>query len=141
MRTLRQRAEDRERETGKTGWLLRQARKAEERQRVETHPWLSDFTLADGELLAADGLPVDLRDAVARVETVGELRRRVTATRLAATGVLALALKKRDDSRAVIVTIEGPRVALVREYPTKRLDRAALAQFVAEVNQVAQRHA
>lgn len=40
-----------------------------------------------------------------RVETIGELSSRVTATRLLAVGVFALALRKKKDSRAAFLTV------------------------------------
>lgn len=140
VRTLRQRAEDKERETGKAGWMLRQARKHQDRVRLEACPWLADFAL-DGDTLTVDGAPVDVRGATARVETRGELRRRVTATRVVATGVFALAAKKKVDGRVVLLTVEGPHVAIVREYQAAKLDQTALAQFVAAVNSLAARSA
>lgn len=51
----------------------------------------------------------------ASVESVGQLSRRITATRLVAVGVFALALQKKQDDRSVFLTIEGPGVAIVRE--------------------------
>lgn len=51
----------------------------------------------------------------ASVESVGQLSRRITATRLAAVGIFALALQKKQDDRSVFLTIEGPGVAIVRE--------------------------
>ena len=136
MKTLRQRAEDKERATGTTGWLLRQARKADERKLVEQQPWLADFAISDTALTAGDR-ELDLRGAAAAIETAGELRRRVTATRVAATGVFALLARKRIDDRMVYLTLEGPHVAEVRQYPAKQLDQIALRQFVADINRLA----
>lgn len=140
MRTLRQQLEDKALETGEAGWLLRQARRAEKRQRAITQPWQADFRL-DAEALVdvGDGRPMDLRGASARIDTAGEIRRRVTVTRAATMGVFALAARKKVDDEVVYLTIEGPHVAEVREYPAKNLDQAALRQFVADINSLAAR--
>lgn len=138
MRTWRQRAEDKEHATGKASWWLRQAGKGQEQVQLAACPWLAEFTLDGDTLTGPDGV-IDVRGATARVETRGELRRRVTATRVVATGVFALAAKKKVDDRVVLLTVEGPQTAIVREYPAANLDRAALAQFVADVNSLAAR--
>lgn len=141
LKTWRQKAEDKEQETGKTNWWLRQARTAEQRQRLTREPWLADLAVDGDVLRTANGEVVDLTGAVARVETTGELRRRVTVTRLAATGVFALAAKKKVDDRTVFLTVEGPHVADVHEYPAAKIDQVALRQFVATINSLARRQA
>lgn len=139
METWRQKLERKEQETGKTSWWLKQGRAAENRQRLTREPWLADLAIDGDTLRNVDGEAVDLTGAEARVETTGELRRRVTATRLATTGVFALAAKKKVDDRTVFLTIEGPNVAEVHEYPAAKLDQVALRQFVATINSLARR--
>lgn len=73
------------------------------------------------------------------VEDVGQLSSRVTLTRVAFTGVFALALRKRHDNRSVFLTIEGPAVAIVREIRVsvdRRVQRTA-REFAAAVNAMA----
>lgn len=72
----------------------------------------------------------------AMVEDSGQLSKRITATRVVATGVIALAWRKRVDDRSVFLTIEGPGVALVREVRLEK-DKDAPARaraFAAAVN-------
>ena len=76
----------------------------------------------------------------ASVDSVGQLSRRVTLTRVALVGVIALALRKREDDRSVFLTIEGPSAAIVREIPVgsdRRVQRTA-RQFAAAINSAAQ---
>jgi hypothetical protein len=56
---------------------------------------------------------------VARVEDSGTLNRRVTATRLVAFGVFALAAPKKQDDRELYLTIEGPTTAIIRTIQVK----------------------
>jgi hypothetical protein len=56
---------------------------------------------------------------VARVEDSGTLNRRVTATRLVAFGVFALAAPKKQDDRELYLTIEGPTTAILRTIQVK----------------------
>lgn len=72
-----------------------------------------------------------LIDVRARVETSGELQTRITATRLLATGALALAWRKKKDTRAVLLTIEGPDFAWLIE--VDQSDEAAARRFAAKV--------
>lgn len=71
--------------------------------------------------------------AIATVESAGDLRRRVTATRLVLTGVFALALKKKQDDRELFLTIEGADGAsfVVDVDPKKQLEAR---RFAAAVN-------
>jgi hypothetical protein len=52
------------------------------------------------------GQAVPIRDARASLEEYGQLRERVTATRLAALGVFALASKKKVDDRELMLIVE-----------------------------------
>lgn len=45
--------------------------------------------------------------ATARVETAGDIQKRVTATRLVAVGVFAFAFKKKKDARELYLSVEG----------------------------------
>lgn len=139
MRTIKQILEDREQRTGKTGWLLRRARAGEAVEVAEKQPWLADYTLDEQGLRTSDGQVLDVRGATARIETEGELRKRVTATRLVALGLFALAARKKVDSRTMYLTVDGPNVAEVREYQAAKLDHTALRQFVSGINSLAQR--
>ena len=66
----------------------------------------------------------------ATVETGEELHRRVTLTRVALTGVFALALKKRTGGTSFL-TVEGPGFAWVEEVGRK--DRGVALAFAAKV--------
>ena len=80
-----------------------------------------------------------LAGVTARVEDAGQLNRRITATRIVATGVFALAWRKRQDDRSVFLTVEGAGVAIVREIKVKSTPNApANARvFAAKVNAAA----
>lgn len=71
--------------------------------------------------------------AVARVESAADVRRRVTATRVLAVGVFALAAKKQVGH--VFLTVEGDGFEFVVEVPVK-LEAQARA-FAARVNSAA----
>jgi ribosomal protein L7/L12 len=60
-----------------------------------------------------------LAGLVARVEDSGTVNRRITATRLVATGVFALAWKKKQDDREIYLTIEGPTTGIFRQVSFK----------------------
>lgn len=51
--------------------------------------------------------------ASAAVESVGEIHRRITATRLILTGPFALAFRKATDHRELYLTVEGCGFAFV----------------------------
>lgn len=136
MRSLRERMEDKERETGKTPALLRLARANERSLAAKMAPWLSELSI-DGRTLRSKDGEHDLAGATARVETAGQIERRVTAARLVALGVFAFAAKKNRDDRDLFLTVEGPHVALVRQYAAKDVDEAALRQFAGDINQAA----
>lgn len=70
--------------------------------------------------------------ARASVETVGEVRRRVTATRVVAVGVFALALKKKKDDRELFLTVEGEGWSIVADVnPNSQM---AARQVAARIN-------
>ena len=73
------------------------------------------------------GLP-----ATARVETAGDIHRRVTATRMVAVGVFAFALKKKKDDRTLYLTVEGEGDAFVMELKPKLETKAR--EFAARVS-------
>lgn len=60
-----------------------------------------------------------LAGLTARVEDSGTLNRRITATRMVALGVFALAAPKKQDDREVYLTIEGPTTAIVKSIKVK----------------------
>lgn len=75
------------------------------------------------------GVTLPLAGSEARVEAMGD--KRVTATRLALTGVFALAMKK--DKRTVYLTVDGGEAGLLAvEIPPKWLDKAN--QFAHSLN-------
>lgn len=95
----------------------------------------SDLKLTPTHLLVGSAR-YSIGGVTARVEDSGQMSKRITATRVVATGVVALAWRKRVDDRSVFLTIEGPGVAVVREV---RLDKdknaPGLARtFAASVN-------
>ena len=67
----------------------------------------------------------------ATVETVSELRRRVTAPRLFALGVYALAMQKEDGGERIL-TVEGPDFAWTIEIDREKAAEAS--SFAAKVN-------
>lgn len=77
-----------------------------------------------------------LAGLTARVEDSGTLNRRITATRLVAFGVFALAAKKKQDDREVYLTIEGDNVAIVRTVQFKKVPAAGAQArtFAAQLN-------
>ena len=70
--------------------------------------------------------------ATARVETAGEVRRRITATRLVGTGVVGLFWRKKLDDRELYLTVEGEGEAFVMDVDPKK-GRGA-REFAAKVN-------
>jgi hypothetical protein len=80
-----------------------------------------------------------LGGARAEVESAGDLSKRITATRLLATGVVALAWRKRKDDRSVFLTVEGPGVSLIREVQVKDNENAQVQarSFAVRLNSAA----
>jgi predicted nucleic acid-binding Zn-ribbon protein len=76
-----------------------------------------------------------INDAHATVETSGEIEKRITATRILATGVFALALRKKKDNRELFLTVEGEGFAFVVEVDPKK--QAEARQFAAKINTAA----
>jgi hypothetical protein len=77
------------------------------------------------------GGPVE--GATARVETGADARRRITATRVLAVGVFALAARKQAGH--VFLSVEGPGFEFVVEVPVKR--EADARGFAARINNAA----
>jgi hypothetical protein len=72
----------------------------------------------DGQVSHKDGRgPV--AGCTARVESAGEIDRRLSATRVLATGGLGLFWKKKVDHRTVYLTIEGDGFSIVEEVGPK----------------------
>ena len=71
--------------------------------------------------------------ATARVESAADVRRRVTATRVLAVGVFALAAKKQTGH--VFLTVEGAGFEFVVEVPVKK--EAEARAFAARINSAA----
>lgn len=68
----------------------------------------------------------------ARVESIGEIDRRVSLTRVALTAGVGLLWKKKVDHRQLFLTIEGPGVAWVDELSVK--EQAAARKLAATIN-------
>ena len=77
--------------------------------------------------------------ARASVESVGELQRRVTATRMMLTGPFAWAFKKKRDERQVFLTITGPddSYIIVVDLPGDPKHQASARQYAARFNSLA----
>lgn len=73
----------------------------------------------DGQTVTAGNEGGPVRGATARVETSGDIQRRITATRLVLTGPFALAFRKKKDHRTLYLTIEGRGWSIVREVKPK----------------------
>jgi len=73
--------------------------------------------------------------AVARVEAAADIEKRITATRLLAVGVFALAWKKRSGS--IYLTVEGDGFEFVVEVSVKKESDAR--KFAAKVNSASKR--
>ena len=71
--------------------------------------------------------------ATAHVETAADARRRITATRVLAIGVFALAVKKQAGN--VYLTVEHPDYGFVVEIPVKKETKAR--EFAAKINNAA----
>lgn len=96
-----------------------------------------------GELVLADtwisyrGQTQPLTNVTATVESVGQLQRRITATRLATIGVFALAMQKKQDDRELYMTIVGPQFEWLIEYAP---DSGAGARKIAAIINTAARN-
>lgn len=117
----------------KTPWYrkssMREALGGPKQERV------GDLVLEDEETLIYKKQRYPVAGAEARVESVGELQRRVTATRLLATGVFAFALKKKADDRELYLTVTAPDYQFVVELDPKKGADARV--FAAKVNTLA----
>jgi hypothetical protein len=100
---------------------------------IKHNAGLLGIRVKDGEFRLMGQAPVPVAGAVVTVDR-GEAARRITATRVALTGIFALALKK--DATRLWVTIEGADGSvMVREVPAKKEGKArALAAAVASLN-------
>lgn len=88
--------------------------------------------LENGDTLIYEKQRYPVQGATARVESVGDLQSRITATRLLTTGVFAFALKKKKDSRELYLTVTGPGFEFVAEVDPKKGLEAR--QFAARIN-------
>jgi hypothetical protein len=89
----------------------------------------------DGRRLLSEERSYPLIGAKASVETAGNIERRITATRLLLTGPLALGLRKKTDSRALYLIIEGPGWSLPLKLNPQT--EAQARAFAAEINAIA----
>lgn len=83
-----------------------------------------------------------LAGITARVEDTGALTQRVTATRLVALGVFALAAPKKQDNRVLYLTVEGPETAILKAVPLQHQLGSMptkMRQFAMDLNHAAAR--
>ncbi len=76
-----------------------------------------------------------IQGASAVVESAGQVQQRITATRLLAVGVFALAIPKKTSDRVVFIVIEGEGFAFSVEVPSRR--EADAHRWVREFNAAA----
>lgn len=76
------------------------------------------------------------KDVTVRIESGDAFRKRVTLTRVVATGIFALAIRKAEGGTSLL-TIEGPDFAFVEEVGRKDHKRAN--EFAAEVRLAARK--
>lgn len=82
--------------------------------------------------LGGDKVRGPVAGAVASVTTEGEIRSRITATRLVTMGVFAFAAKKKTDARETFILIEHPDYVLCQSVPGART--ADAQQWAARFN-------
>jgi hypothetical protein len=75
---------------------------------VRAQARLYGITIKDGIVSKRGPGDGPLAGAQPRVESAGEVDKRVTATRFVLTGPLAFALRKKKDHRRLFATIGGP---------------------------------
>lgn len=119
-------------------WRWRDNEQQAKRRRARGESYLGGVTLARGRILY-QGQAQPLSGVTAVVESVGQLQRRITATRLATIGVFALAMRKKIDDRELYMTIAGPTFEWLVELPPN--DGSAARQFASEINNAALRAA
>src|SRR6266700_2109113 len=97
------------------------------------------ITIKDGRVSARNQPGGPIAGADATVESVGELQKRITATRLVLTGPFALAFKKKRDERQLFITITGAddSYVIVAEVSGKPIFQSAARRFAALFNQEA----
>ncbi|GEL19345.1 hypothetical protein [Pseudonocardia asaccharolytica] len=93
----------------------------------------------DGDEVVWNGERRPVAGVSAVVDTAGNINRRVTATRLVAVGVFALALKKKQDDREVFLLVDGPEFQWVVDVPPAKL--AAARSFAARLTTAGRRAA
>lgn len=94
-------------------------------------PRFAGIVVKDGQVKSRHG-GGPVAGARARVDTAGDIERRITATRLLTTGPLALAWRKKKDHRELYLEIEGDGFAISVPVDPKQ-GRMARA-FAAKVN-------
>lgn len=120
-----------------TSWLQRQRENASARQ-VTAQARVYGIKIKDGTV-SRRGQSGPLAGARATIESVGDLHKRITATRLVTTGVFALALKKTRDDRQVFLTITGAEdsYTILVELKGDPKTQASARQFAAGFNSLA----
>lgn len=72
-----------------------------------------------------------IKDITVRVETSGDVERRITASRMVLMGPLALAFRKKKDHRTLYFSVEGPGVGWLAEVDPK--DETKVRKFALEL--------
>lgn len=95
------------------------------------------FVLEGGETLIYKKTRYPVAGAEARVESVGDIQRRITATRMLTTGVFAFAFKKKIDERELYLSVSGDSFEFVVSLDPKRGAEARM--FAAQVTMAGKR--
>ena len=114
------------------GWI--------ERQQFEAQARLFGIRVKNGTV-SGRGNSGPVSGAHASVESVGELQKRITATRMVLTGPFALAFKKKRDDRQIFLTITGADDAytILIELQGDPKHQSSARQFAARFNALATR--
>ena len=87
------------------------------------------------DTISLDGETRSLAGVTATLDVSGNINRRITATRLVATGVLALAWRKAQDDRELWLLVDGPDFQWVMRIAAK--GEAAARAYAARINTAA----
>lgn len=118
-------------------WAALRDRAADARRERAARPDWAKARIAEGGIRVANGQIRHRRDvwplagAEATVETAGEMRTRLSATRIALIGIFALGARKKVDKRELYITVEGPDFAFVESVNPKRGKKAR--EFAAQL--------
>jgi predicted nucleic acid-binding Zn-ribbon protein len=121
--------------TARERFAADRARLAEASRRAKMHGYFAGVKLSPDRITYRGEAHPPI-GVTATVETSGEVESRISATRLAATGVLALAWRKRTDNREVVLTVQGDGFAWIVDVGPDRLDKAR--EFAAKIRELCQ---